>query len=101
VRNRNTLWFPPYCKPHDPKIIQNTGAGNTFLGGFLIALQQGESIERALIYGSVAASFALEQIGIPKLNLVDPQRELWNISDVLIRVQDYKSSLAPTTNMTT
>ena len=66
-----------------------TGGGNAFLGGVCIGLlssandQVVESglapLELAAIYGSVAASFAIEQVGMPKLNRRQADgTELWN-----------------------
>ena len=66
-----------------------TGGGNAFLGGFCIGLlstlkYQHDSrdlskFEIAAIYGSVAASFAIEQVSMPKLSLREGDgQELWN-----------------------
>ena len=69
------------------KVVDVTGGGNAFLGGFCAGLELGSSLcsrgynlfEAAALYGTVAASFAIEQDGMPKLT----QRkwdgaELWN-----------------------
>jgi len=57
----------PLEEVHDP-----TGAGDTFAGGFMGYLAScGEvndrSLRRALIYGSVMASFAVEEFGVSRL----------------------------------
>lgn len=57
----------PLEEVHDP-----TGAGDTFAGGFMGYLAgAGEvsdrSLRRALIYGSVMASFAVEEFGVSRL----------------------------------
>ncbi len=44
------------------EIIDTTGAGNAYCGGFICGLASG-SLETAAEYGSVAASFALTQFG--------------------------------------
>ena len=73
------------------KVIDVTGGGNAFLGGFCIGLgimsrwrEKDPSLglsdfEGAAFYGTVAASFAIEQIGMPKVTYRDPDGiELWN-----------------------
>lgn len=57
-------WIPAYHE--DPaKVVDPTGGGNSFLGGLTIALARGMNIEDAVACGSVAASFAIEQVGVP------------------------------------
>lgn len=73
------------------KVIDVTGGGNAFLGGFCIGLgimsrwrEKDPSLglsdfEGAAFYGTVAASFAIEQIGMPKVTYREPDGvELWN-----------------------
>ena len=70
----------PHCKvpieekeSWQQKVIDPTGGGNVFLGAFCIGLLEDPaegktSSENAAFYGSVAASFAIEQVGMPKLS---------------------------------
>ena len=73
------------------KVIDVTGGGNAFLGGFCIGLsmtsrwrEENPSLglsdfEGAAFYGTVAASFAIEQIGMPKVTYRSSDgAELWN-----------------------
>lgn len=70
------------------KVVDVTGGGNAFVGGFckgLLATQNDDldrhgftRCQQAAIYGSVAASFAIEQIGVPKLTHRGDGKELWN-----------------------
>ena len=73
------------------KVIDVTGGGNAFLGGFSIGLGMMSrwrkedpnldlsDFEAAAFYGTVAASFAIEQIGMPKMTYRDSDgTELWN-----------------------
>ncbi|KAJ4361471.1 hypothetical protein N0V85_009405, partial [Neurospora sp. IMI 360204] len=53
-------WLPAY-HTDAAKVVDPTGGGNTFLGGLAVALARGKSIEEACAWGSVAASFAIEQ----------------------------------------
>ncbi|EPE33680.1 Ribokinase-like protein [Glarea lozoyensis ATCC 20868] len=59
---------PPTPSPNEHTVIDPTGGGNTFLGGFSIALARGKPILEAVAWGSVAASFAIEQVGMPVLS---------------------------------
>lgn len=63
----------PLEQVHDP-----TGAGDTFAGGFMGYLaQKGDlseaNLRRALVYGSVMASFAVEEFGLARLLRVQPE----------------------------
>ena len=77
------------------QIVDPTGAGNAFLGGFCMGLLQhaaGESrassLQLGAVYGSVAASFVVEQVGMPKLSMVNGE-ELWNGESVGDRVEKF------------
>ncbi|MGH9378675.1 MAG: PfkB family carbohydrate kinase, partial [Terriglobia bacterium] len=70
----NSIFFAPAYpleQVHDP-----TGAGDTFAGGFMGYLaREGDLSEkflrRALVYGSVMASFAVEEFGLSRLLRVE------------------------------
>jgi sugar/nucleoside kinase (ribokinase family) len=58
-------------------VIDPTGAGDSFAGGFLGYLdkrrtQAGRDVRRAAVYGSVMASFAIEDFGIGRFLTLDP-----------------------------
>ena len=68
------------------KVVDPTGGGNAFLGGYCIGLLMDEwrdlgpgltPFEGAALLGSVTSSFAIEQSGMPKLSYHEGQ-ELWN-----------------------
>ena len=78
------------------KVNDPTGAGNAFLGGFCIGyLDDSISVtdnvfERGAIYGSVAASFAVEQVGTPILTSSPVEGpENWNGESVRDRLNSY------------
>jgi sugar/nucleoside kinase (ribokinase family) len=57
-------------------VIDPTGAGDSFAGGFLGYLDKtrglaGRDVRRAAVYGSVMASFAIEDFGIGRLLALD------------------------------
>ena len=89
-------WLPPFYEEGNvrvnDKVVDPTGAGNAFLGAFAIGLLATRSMYEAACYGSVAASFALEQIGLPELENAEGE-ELWNGDSVQKRLMEYKSRL--------
>ncbi|KAK9365876.1 Ribokinase-like protein [Lipomyces kononenkoae] len=90
------LWLEAYHTPFPDRVIDPTGAGNTFVGGMCAGyvLSNGDIIE-ASIYGNVAAGLSIEQVGIAKLTLAgaDVQSELWNGSEVMTRLKEYKTRI--------
>jgi len=49
------------------KVVDPTGAGDTFGGGFISALAQGKTYKEALILGTALASICVEGVGISAL----------------------------------
>ncbi|KAH8681267.1 Ribokinase-like protein [Xylariales sp. PMI_506] len=82
-------WLPAYHTDKE-KVVDPTGGGNTFLGGLGVALARGKILEEAALWGSVAASFAIEQIGVPTLGKDDEGNETWNGTSVTGRLQELK-----------
>ena len=62
-RSEGYTWLPAFHAPNAAEVVNTTGAGSAFLGGFAVGLQMEEGIRGAACYGIVAASFAVEQIG--------------------------------------
>ncbi|OAQ95758.1 hypothetical protein LLEC1_00382 [Akanthomyces lecanii] len=87
-------WSPPFYEPASPRIADTTGAGNAFLGGFAVGWLQTEDVREAAIFGSVAASFALEQIGLPVFSpATSTSDETWNEVHVSARLEEYRRKL--------
>ncbi|KAI9683394.1 MAG: hypothetical protein M1829_005466 [Trizodia sp. TS-e1964] len=98
------LWLPAYHQPkisgeNNPKIVDPTGAGNAFLGALALALVQSElylgleTLRQAVIWGSIAASLAIEQIGLPLLS-TSSNSETWNNIKVRDRVEEYEARIS-------
>lgn len=90
-----SIWLPPFYEAkaegdQASEVVDPTGAGNIFLGGFAIGFLKTKSLSHAACYGSVAASFALEQVGMPT-NSSTHNIEFWNGASVLDRLQEYLS----------
>jgi hypothetical protein len=72
-------WLPAYFTENEKdRVVDPTGGGNGFLGGLAVALARGKGLEEAAVWGSVAASFAIEQVGMPVLGRDEEGRETWN-----------------------
>ncbi|OAL54988.1 Ribokinase-like protein [Pyrenochaeta sp. DS3sAY3a] len=57
------VWLPPYYQENSTTVIDPTGAGNTFLGGFIDGWKISQDITEASAYGNIAASFATSRLG--------------------------------------
>ncbi|KAK7561294.1 Ribokinase-like protein [Phyllosticta paracitricarpa] len=88
------LWLPAYHRDSS-KVVDPTGGGNGFLGGLAVGLVRGgassgvQNLEEAAVWGNVAASFCIEQVGMPQLQ----PRERWNGDRVEDRVKRYREML--------
>jgi sugar/nucleoside kinase (ribokinase family) len=56
-------------------LVDPTGAGNAFCGGFLAGWVQHGDLRLAGLYGAVAASFLVEQVGLPGSATIDELRQ--------------------------
>ena len=66
VADRQTTWEIP---TYPVEVVDVTGAGNAFSGGFLVGYcEVGADIAAAGVYAAVAASFALQQFGPPNVD---------------------------------
>ncbi|OAA68536.1 carbohydrate/purine kinase [Niveomyces insectorum RCEF 264] len=79
-----------------PKVVDPTGGGNAFLGGFSVAVARGKSLDEAAVWGNVAASFAIEQVGVPVRGQDADGRETWNGVRVDDRCAAYEARLRKT-----
>ncbi len=74
-----------------PKVVDPTGAGDTFAGGFMGYLASTddtsfENLKRAIVYGSAMASFVVEDFGtrrMQKLSKADIDARVHQITDLV------------------
>ncbi|KAI8717142.1 PfkB domain-containing protein [Fusarium sp. LHS14.1] len=86
-----SFWLPSFYDAASSKIVDTTGAGNAFLGGFTVGLQTTGELKEAAVLGTAAASFALEQIGLPQhVAASDLSSETLNGSTVASRLAEFK-----------
>ncbi|RPB19199.1 Ribokinase-like protein [Terfezia boudieri ATCC MYA-4762] len=101
------FWLPAYHDHTPEKVVDPTGAGNAFIGGLAIGLRRplipvkAGALKRwekwpgmkkwvvAVAYASVAASFVIEQVGIPVVTSREGEEERWNGEVVGERVVRY------------
>ena len=84
-------WLPAYHQDAS-KVVDPTGGGNGFLGGLAVRMVRscGDVVEAAK-WGSVAASFCIEQVGVPTLApLTGNGEERWNGVDVSERLEEFR-----------
>ncbi|KAL2114354.1 hypothetical protein VUR80DRAFT_8869 [Thermomyces stellatus] len=86
------MWIPAYHGDAS-KVVDPTGGGNAFLGGLSVALARGKSIEEAVAWGSVSASFVIEQVGLPTLGRDEDGNETWNGERPDVRLKDFQRRL--------
>ena len=88
-------WLPAYHEDAS-NVIDPTGGGNGFLGGLAVGLLRSEEdggMEKlidAVKYGCVAASFCIEQVGVPQIEKSRREGERWNGSDVWQRLEEFR-----------
>lgn len=100
VANRHGLsrWYPAFHQGSD-RVRDPTGGGNAFMGGLAVGLARSRHVsplrdtEEAVIGATVAASFAIEQVGLPVLGREVPRRETWNGVHVQDRIEEYRCRL--------
>ena len=90
-------WLTAYHQDSS-RVVDPTGGGNGFLGGFAVGLvRNGGDVVEAARWGSVAASFCIEQVGVPTLQTVISTStctdELWNDDSVLDRLEEYQKRI--------
>ncbi|KAK3380140.1 Ribokinase-like protein, partial [Lasiosphaeria ovina] len=88
-------WIPAYYQPAaiDGPVVDPTGGGNTFLGALAVALARGKPVEEACVWASVAASFAIEQVGVPMVGRDRDGNETWNGVRVEDRLEEFRRRL--------
>ncbi|WVQ95383.1 hypothetical protein IAU59_002480 [Kwoniella sp. CBS 9459] len=108
-------WCPAYFDGEQEHRVRDvTGAGNSFLGGFVAGLSIANDPYEALLYATVSASFVVEQFGLPTLsistydnanNVDGGSREEWNDDSPQRRLEDLRqrmsSSISTSTPTTT
>ena len=80
---RQCAWLHAHHLPGSKAVVDPTGAGNAFLGAAAIGYLEHKNFVTAAAYGSVAASFAVEVVGLPNVEKCDAEA----------RLEDYMATL--------
>ncbi len=64
-------WHIPAVPPR--ALVDVTGAGNAYCGGFTVSLARGLETHEAALHAAVSASFALEQFGVPRFGEMEAE----------------------------
>lgn len=93
-------WIDAFWTANDSsKIMDVTGAGNSFLGGLAAGLvKTGGDLIEAVLYASVSASFTIEQSGLPRITRegIAGETEEWNGDTPLRRLTALQQRMKPT-----
>jgi len=90
-------WMPAYHQSVE-KVVDPTGGGNGFLGGLAVGLVRAgatpgvENLQNAAVWGSIAASLAIEQVGMPVLKKTE-DGETWNGVKIEDRLAEFEQRL--------
>ncbi|CED84062.1 Carbohydrate kinase PfkB [Phaffia rhodozyma] len=92
TRTHGIRWVPSYWHASASEVKEVTGAGNSFLGGLMAGLEveQGDVYEAAA-YGSISASFIVQQSGLPTLGITSEGFETWNNERPLDRLKQFRA----------
>lgn len=96
ARSYSTRWFPAFHG--SSRVLDATGAGNAFLGGFAVTLSTTSDLTEATIAGVVAASFVIEQVGLPSRITSRHGKEMWNGEAFSVRVDRFRTVLETPAN---
>ncbi|KAK5700517.1 hypothetical protein LTR97_005034 [Elasticomyces elasticus] len=90
-------WLPAYHQDAT-RVIDPTGGGNGFLGGLAVGLVRTNDMVEAARMGSVAASYCIEQVGVPSLTVAHREHierlEEWNGTSVFKRLAEFRTRTA-------
>ncbi|THV03316.1 Ribokinase-like protein [Dendrothele bispora CBS 962.96] len=89
TRDKGGRWVSAFWdkSEHPGKVIDVTGAGNSFLGGLAAGLDiTGNDVYEATFYATVSASFTIEQEGLPTMTEAG-----WNDDSPSTRLEMLKS----------
>jgi len=95
TRAKGGCWVDAFWIDNADKIIDVTGAGNSFLGGLAagLLLEDGD-VYKAALYATVSAGFTIEQAGLPNLSLTTVAGNLveeWNGDSPQRRLEELRA----------
>ncbi|PQE32003.1 pfkB family kinase protein [Rutstroemia sp. NJR-2017a WRK4] len=95
-KEKRWMWIEAFHQDKR-KVVDATGAGNAFLGGFAVGWKgSGGDEVVGCVVGSVAAGVICEGLGVPKLDLREDGDESWNGLVSRERLEEYWARLRET-----
>ncbi|KAM0791334.1 hypothetical protein ACM66B_005804 [Microbotryomycetes sp. NB124-2] len=83
-------WIPAFHTDSE-KVVDVTGAGNSFLGGLMAGLvKDSQDLVQAVEMGAVSASYTIEQFGLAKIGIDERGQEAWNGSSTSSRLEEMR-----------
>ncbi|KAH9999424.1 Ribokinase-like protein [Russula vinacea] len=89
-------WIEPYWRTGE-RVVDVTGAGNSFLGGLAAGLTLGDGdVYDAAFFATISASYTIEQHGLPRITRPssDVLSEEWNGDSPWRRLEELKARCA-------
>lgn len=86
TQTRRMVHYPAFHSATPEKVIDPTGGGNSFLGGFCLGYSLTNDMCIASICGNLAAGCIIEQVGIPHFNKITRE---WNGVSLEERIDHY------------
>lgn len=78
-----TTQVPAYHQPGDPRVVDITGAGDSFCGGFMVGLAQSGDPRTAVCMGLVSASLVIEGYGAMYALSIGKQTAQTRLAEIL------------------
>lgn len=89
-----SAWLPAfYSQRKQHRVVDPTGGGNAFLGGFAMGYLETTNYVQAAKYGTVAASFAVEVVGLPDVKTCNARARLEEYENMLGAVSQTREVL--------
>ena len=64
----------------DTQVVDVTGCGNAFCGGFLSSFDRSRDVLKSALWGGVAASCMAEEMGVPKAGIPNLKVRIFHVS---------------------
>ena len=85
---RRSIHFANMHRFHPERVVDLTGSRSAFLGAFAVATALNRERDTPALWGAIAASYAMEQQGLPNLTR-RISGEKWNKTDPMLRGMRY------------
>lgn len=88
VSNSVSVHLPAYHQ-HQSKVVDVTGGGNSFCGGFMMGYYLSQDWVIGGMCGNIASGVVIEKLGIPVVSDNEGDSDTWNDESIESRVEKY------------